>query len=147
MRFVRMVAAFLVACAAAGAVQALAAWGSDSSWAMLAADPAPAARQWLMDTLVATTLSIIFAAPFAVVGLAICEWLSVRRWQGYALLGIAIALAGLLAQSAGEALHGPTIVNPYAIAAFLTAGLAAGLVYWLVAGRRGAAATATSPSS
>jgi uncharacterized membrane protein len=88
-----------------------------------------------MWSLLAGTQHAIFAAPFALVGAAIGEWRAIRDWSFYALIGVAIAVVGFLAQYQNEAPGAPTIVNNYALMAFLSAGLVGGLVYWLLTGR------------
>ena len=76
------------------------------------------------------------AAPFALIALAVLEWRRLGSWFIYALAGIAIGGLGFLAQCAEEA-GGRTClaVTYYALEAFLTAGLVAGSIYWLFAGR------------
>lgn len=86
--------------------------------------------------LLAATHSAIFAAPFAIVAVIIGEWLAVRSWLYYVLIAIAIALAGFSAEVLAEVEGQPTIVNDYALRAFLAAGFFSGLAYWLMAGRR-----------
>jgi hypothetical protein len=86
--------------------------------------------------LAAATQSAVFASPFALVGVLIGEWQRLRGWLYYALVGMLIAGVGLLAQSISETTGQPTIVNAYALGAFLAAGLLGGIAYWLVAGRR-----------
>jgi heme/copper-type cytochrome/quinol oxidase subunit 3 len=81
------------------------------------------------------THSALFAAPFALIAAAIGEWQGLRNWAYYAVAAIAIALAGFLAQYQSENLTQPTIVNNYALTAFLTSGFVGGLVYWLFSGR------------
>lgn len=87
------------------------------------------------QVLLAATHSAVFSAPFALVAAAIGEWQSIRSWVYYALSGIAIAIAGFIALYSGEAAGVNTIVNNYAVIAYLCAGLAGGIIYWLVAGR------------
>lgn len=77
----------------------------------------------------------VFAAPFALVAAAIGEWQSIRTWVFYGLSGIAIAIAGFIALYSGETGGQATIVNSYALATFLSAGVTGGFIYWLVAGR------------
>jgi hypothetical protein len=84
--------------------------------------------------LLTATHFAIFSLPFALVVTAIAEWQGIRSWLYYAFAGIGIALAGFMAQLASES-GGPTILNPYAIKAFLTPGFAAGFAYWILAGR------------
>jgi uncharacterized membrane protein YraQ (UPF0718 family) len=99
--------------------------------------------------LLIATHSAVFSAPFALVAAAIGEWQSIRSWVYYALSGIAIAIAGFIAIYSGETGVSPpvvgaagarggelySIVNNYALAAYLCAGLVGGLAYWLVSGR------------
>jgi hypothetical protein len=90
------------------------------------------------QVLLAATHSAVFSAPFALVAAAIGEWQSIRSWVYYALAGIAIAIAGFIALYSGEtgtSATSPTIVNNYALAAYLCAGLLGGLAYWLISGR------------
>ena len=51
------------------------------------------------------------------------------------LAGIAIAVIGFLTQHLTEAPGQTTILNNYALMAFLTSGFAGGFAYWLVSGR------------
>ncbi len=87
-------------------------------------------------SLLAATHAAIFAFPFALVAVAIGEGLSIRSWIYYVLVGIAIALAGFGAHYMVEVGSEPTIVNDYAIRAFLTLGFFGGFAYWMAAGRR-----------
>ena len=88
-------------------------------------------------TLAVATHTAMFAAPFALIGAGFAEWQRIGGWLYYALVGIAIAAVGFAAQSwtesGGEAQG--SILNSYAVAAFLITGGVAGLVYWLCAGR------------
>jgi len=86
-------------------------------------------------SLLAATHSAIFALPFALVAIALAEWRRIRSWIYYVVVGIAIALAGFGAEYMSEVGGQPSIVNDYAIRAFLTVGFFGGLAYWLAAGR------------
>ncbi|MBS0241102.1 MAG: hypothetical protein JSS20_02915 [Proteobacteria bacterium] len=79
--------------------------------------------------------SALFSAPFALVAAAVGEALRSRRWTFYAVCGLLIAALGLFAQHSTEQVGQATILNSYAGLAFLSAGLAGGLTYWLVSGR------------
>ena len=82
---------------------------------------------------VAVAFAAIFALP-ALAGIIYCEAAGYRNVIGHALFGAAVALAAALLMShlfPAEKL--PTSVR--AMAAFTAAGAAAGLIYWLVAGR------------
>ena len=86
--------------------------------------------------LLASSIQVImFAAPLALVAMAIAEWRGASDWIFYALAAMLIAGAGFLAQYASELQGAPTIVNNYALTAFMTGGFVAGVVYWLIAGR------------
>jgi drug/metabolite transporter (DMT)-like permease len=86
-------------------------------------------------SLAAATHSAVFAAPFALIGAGFGEWRRIGSWMYYVLVAIAIAAIGFLAQYWTEAQGEASIVNNYAVTAFLLSGFVAGLVYWLVAGR------------
>ena len=92
--------------------------------------------------LAAATHSAVFAAPFALLAAGVGEWRGVRGVTYYALAAVGIAALGFLAEYATEAAGEASIANAYAAAAFLATGLAAGLAYWLVTGRRAAASAA-----
>jgi hypothetical protein len=103
-------------------------------------------------SLFAATHAAIFAFPFALIAIAIGEGLRIRSWIYYVLVSIAIALAGFGAHYMFEVGSEPTIVNDYAIRAFLTLGFFGGFAYWMVAGRRaggrgGDEATDEAPST
>ncbi len=85
--------------------------------------------------LAAATHSAVFAAPFALIGAAFGEWQRIGSWLYYALVGVAIACVGFLAQFWTEADGEASIVNSYAMTAFIVTGFVAGVVYWLLAGR------------
>ena len=79
----------------------------------------------------------LFAAPFALIGLGVAESRRIRDWTYYALFAIGVAVIGFLAKYGVEPDGAArTILNNFAVMAFLTAGLVAGLVYWLVSGRK-----------
>ncbi len=86
--------------------------------------------------LLAATHSAIFASVFALIAIMIGEWLRIRSWIYYSIVGILIAIGGFCAVSYFEVAGQPTIVNNYALQAFFTAGFLGGFAYWLAAGRR-----------
>ena len=88
-----------------------------------------------MMTLFAATHSAVFAAPFALIGAGFGEWQRIGSWLYYVLVAIAIAAVGFLAQFWTEAQGEASILNTYAVTAFLITGFVAGFVYWLLAGR------------
>ena len=122
----RVLFAFAVACLVAALVQLLFAYGP--------ADYAPNREGGLELLLLTATHFAVFSSPFVLVVAALAEWQSIRNWHYYAVAGIGIAMAGFLAQYSSES-NGPTILNDYAVKAFLTPGFIAGFVYWILAGR------------
>ena len=87
-------------------------------------------------SLLAATHSAIFAAPFALIALVIAEWRCIRSWVYYATVGILIAFAGFGAEYLNEVGGQPSIVNSYAMRAYLAVGFLGGIAYWLAVGRR-----------
>lgn len=128
----RILFGFVLACLAAGAVKVgfavtpaeLAASSPDRLWQ---------AAEW---ALVSATESAIFAAPFAVIAVLLAEWLGIRSFAYYGIVGILIATAGFAVLIAGRTPETVGLANSYAIAAFLSTGLVAGIVYWIFSGRR-----------
>lgn len=92
--------------------------------------------QALVLAALAATHAAIFSAAFVLIAAALGEYMRIRNIAYYLAAGAAIALAGFAAQYASEVGGQPTILNNYAVQAFLTAGFLAGFVYWLTAGRR-----------
>lgn len=134
-RIIRVLFGFVVSCLAAGLTIVL----FVTTPLELASTPSDAAMDALVSNgllaLAAATHSAVFAAPFALIGAAIGEWRGIGHWVYYVLAGIAIAALGFLAQYWSESGGQGSIVNNYALAAFLTTGFVAGMVYWLLAGQ------------
>jgi hypothetical protein len=122
----RMLLAFAAACLVAALAQVTYALTPGA----LGAEPHGSVELVLLTA----THFAVFSSPFALVTAAFGEWQSIRSWLYYAVAGIGIAMAGFLAQYSSEG-GGPTILNAYAIKAFLSPGFIAGFVYWIVAGR------------
>ena len=127
----RVIIGFVLASAAAGAVQVLFAVtpaelieAGEASWT--------AGGLWILET---ATIIGIFALPFALLSAIISEWRGIRSFAYHGLVGIAVAVAGFGLITMGESAGAPSIVNSYAMAAFLTTGLVSGFIYWLFAGR------------
>lgn len=124
---IRFILGFAAAVLVAGAVQVLFVAGGD-----LIQGASGRLEGIGLLMLLAATQSAVFSGPFAVLAALIAGWLSIRSVLFFAGAGIAIALAGVLAQYAGEV--GPeTILNRYALAAYVASGFAAGLAYWYAA--------------
>ena len=131
-RILRVLIGFVFASLAAGAALVLFVYTPVE----LAADAGDRVQEAGLLTLYAATHSAVFAAPFALIGAAIGEWRGISSWTYYALVGVLIAALGFFAQYWSETGAGPTsILNSYALSAFLVAGLVAGLVYWLLSGQ------------
>lgn len=131
-RIVRVLVGFIVACLAAGLTIVLFVYTPVE----LAMDAGDRLTEVGLLSLAAATHSAVFAAPFALIGAAIGEWRNIVSWTYYALVGVLIAVVGFLVQYWSEGGGGPaSILNSYALSAFLVTGLIAGLVYWLVSGR------------
>lgn len=90
--------------------------------------------------LLTATQVAIFSAAFAAITLGLGEWLKIRSLPFYLAMGLGIAALGFMAQYQSETSGQATILNNYAIKAFLTAGLFSGLIYWLAAGQFAGAA-------
>jgi hypothetical protein len=133
---VRIVFGFIVACLVAG-VATVAFVVTPADIASLPPDLRPdRLGNAGVLSLLAATHTAIFAFPFALVVIAIGEWLCLRSWIYYVIGGIAIALGGFGAEVLSEVESQPSIVNDYAVRAFLTVGFFGGFAYWMAAGRR-----------
>jgi hypothetical protein len=142
-RVFRIVIGFVLACLAAGIAMVLFVYTPGEFAADMSGDRLSEAG---ILALAAATYTAIFAAPFAVIGACFAEWRSVASWTYYALVGVAIAAIGFLAQLSSEAGGEPTIVNSYALTAFLITGFIGGLVYWLFSGRHAGPAEPPRPA-
>jgi hypothetical protein len=131
----RVVLGFILACIAAGLTTVLFVITPND----LMAAPSAARPEKILQTviwgLLAATHTAIFSAAFALIATGLAEWLGLRGLVYYLLAGAGIAVLGFYAQYASEVAGQPTIYNRYAATAFVVAGLVAGFVYWLTAGR------------
>lgn len=127
----RVLLGFTLACLLAGAAKVLFALSPAALLNGSSREQAQA-MEWI---LLAATHSAVFAAPFALIGAAIGEWQSLRSLSYYAIVGLAIALAGFLAVYQSEPQGAASIVNSYAMAAYGFSGLIGGIAYWLISGR------------
>lgn len=85
--------------------------------------------------LLTATHAAIFALIFTLIAAGLGEIFSIRKLPFYLLCGVVIALLGFAAQYVSEVPGEPTVLNNYALKAFLTTGFFAGFVYWLAAGQ------------
>ena len=129
----RVLLGYLVACFAAALTTVLFAWTP----ADLANMQGDLANDKLALSMPVATQIAIFAAPFALLAIALGEWQRWRDWAYYAAAGIAIALFGYLAQYQSEFPSQTwSITNSnYPLIAFLTTGFVGGLIYWIFSGR------------
>lgn len=134
---IRALLGFLVACLVAGLTQVAFATSLPGASAIFAGDWIERIGPTVALVVFVTAQSALFAAPFALVAIVAGRWQDLGSWIYYGLAGLAIGLGGFLALRAAELPGQPTIVNAYALTAYLTAGFLAGAVYWLLAGRKG----------
>ena len=130
----RVVVGFVVACVAAGLAMVLFVYTPLELATQHAGDRVSEAG---LLALAAATHSAVFAAPFALIAAVFAEWQRIGSWLYYTLVGVGIAAVGFAAQSwteSGGQGEG-SILNSYAVTAFIVTGFVAGVVYWLVAGR------------
>jgi hypothetical protein len=134
-RVFRVLLGFVLACLAAGLTLVLFVY-TPLELAKLSAETAGARLgEAGLLALATATQAAVFAAPFALVAALIGEWRALRSPAPYALIGVAIAALGFFVHYRSEAAGELSILNGYALSAFALAGLAAGIVYWLAAGR------------
>jgi hypothetical protein len=86
-------------------------------------------------TLAVAPLVAAFAALFALVAAVFAERRGIGAWSYYSLVGVGIAAAGFLTQHFSEAPGQATILQNYALMAFLVSGAVGGTVYWYFSGR------------
>jgi hypothetical protein len=129
---IRVLLGFVAASFAAGAVQVL--------FALTPAELISGGPEYWTEggllLLGTVTITGLFAAPFVFVSALISEWRGIRSFAYHGLAGIVIAMVGHALLYSGQNANEPSIVNSYAAAAYLTAGLVGGFAYWGVAGRR-----------
>lgn len=137
LRGIRLLAAFAAASLAAGLIQA--AFVVRFSFS----DNIPAAATWIEQAgplgvfiLLVVTQTALFAAPFALIAVIAARWLDMGGSVYYVPVGAAIGLGGFTVQWVGETPGNPTIVNLYALTAYLVAGAGGGLIFGLFAGGR-----------
>jgi hypothetical protein len=99
--------------------------------------------------LAASTQSVLFSAPFALVAVIIAEWLVQRDWIYYANTGLLIAVLGFLVQWASEpsGQNWSVVNSSYPLVAFLATGFVGGFVYWMWAGRHAGGLSGTAPAA
>jgi drug/metabolite transporter (DMT)-like permease len=128
----RVIIGFVFACLAAGFTMVLFVYTPLELATELASERV---SEVALLALAAGTHSAVFASLFALIAAAFGEWHKIGSWLYYVLVAIAIAGVGFLAQFWTEAEGEASIVNSYAVTAFIVTGFVAGIVYWLFAGR------------
>lgn len=135
MRVIRVLFGFALACLAAAATLVLFVYTPAELASLPSGMGADRATEAGLFALVVTPHVAAFAALPALIGVFIAERRGISSLGYYAILGIAIAALGFLMQHVTETPGQTTILHNYALTAFLTAGLAGGLIYWLFSGR------------
>ena len=128
---IRCLTGYVLACIAAGLFQ-VAFVISPIDLLTADADRLTAVGIWLLLAVLHTGS---FAAPFALIAIAVAEWKAITSRGYFAGIGIGIGIIAFLAQAPVRASDQPLKVTVYILAACIASGLVAGLVYWLVAGR------------
>ncbi len=135
LRAVCVILGFLIACLAAATALILFVY-TPAEFVSLPADLRNARLSEAGQFILAVVPHVIlFSAVFALFASAFAEVRGIRSWTYYALVGVGIAIAGFLIQHLSEGPGQPSILQNYALLAFLTAGAVGGLVYWYVCGR------------
>jgi hypothetical protein len=134
-RVLRVLFGYILACLAAGLTMVLFVYTPMEMVTLPSEVASDRASEAGLLTLAAATHTAVFSAPFALIGVAIGEWRHIGSWTYYVLVGIVIAVIGFFTQYSSEAGGETSIINNYAISAFLVTGLIAGFVYWLFSGR------------
>lgn len=135
MTLLRILIGFAVACLGAGLTMVLFVL-TPSEIAGLPPDVAGDRLSKAFDlALVVAGQVALFSAPLALIMAVWGELWGKREWTFYVIFWLAIAGLGFFAQHQTEQVGQPTIVNNYALTAFLTAGFVSGMLYWLLSGR------------
>lgn len=124
----RVLLGYVLACLTAGVVT--------TAFVHPLAEVVPVPSEPFLDlALLAAAHSAMFGFPFMLIAAAIGEWFAIRSLMFYLFVGCAIAALGFFTQFASEVTGQATILNRFAVTAFLTTGFCAAFIYWLVAGQ------------
>ena len=134
-RGVRVLLAFIVACLAAALTLVLFVYTPAELLALPADMRGDRISEAGLFTLAVAPHVASFSALFALVAVVFAERRGVGAWSYYTLVGVAIATAGFLIQHFSEAPGQVTILQNYALIAFLASGAIGGTVYWFFSGR------------
>lgn len=134
-RVIQVLVGFGIACLAAALTLVLFVYTPAETLGMPSGMRADRMIEAWQFTLAVTPHVATFSAVLALLAVALAEARRIAGWSYYALVGIGIAVAGFLVQHFSEGPGQPTILQNYALVAFLVAGAVGGLVYWYVSGR------------
>jgi hypothetical protein len=108
-------------------------------------EPLIAAARVLELVALLATQAAIFVIPFGLLTAVMLEVNDIRGLLAHLVVGLVLAgMAFALHVQAEDDLR--TVINAFAIQAFVLQGLVAGFVYWLVAGRRRSSAAHGDPT-
>jgi hypothetical protein len=146
MRVIRVLLGFILACPAAAATLVLFVY-TPAELASLPSDiSADRSGEAGLFALAVTPHVMMFSALPALIAITFAERNAIGSLPFYLIVGVAVAVLGFLTQHFSEAPGQTTILQNYALIAFLAAGAVAGFVYWLVSGRYAAAKVPTRPA-
>jgi hypothetical protein len=135
-RVLRILIGFVLACVAAAVTLVLFVYAPSDLAALREELNGDRLSEAGFFALLITPHVLISAAFPALLAAVFAEQRKLASWPYYALAGIATAGAGFLVQYLTEPpTRALSILQTYALIAFLTAGLIGGLVYWALAGR------------
>ncbi len=135
MRVIRVLFGFVLACLAAAATLVLFVYTPAELASLPSGMGADRVTEASLFVLWVTPHVAVYAALPMLLGVIFAERRGISSLGFYAILGIVIAALGFLAQHLTETSGQTTILHNYALTAFLTAGFAGGLAYWLFSGR------------
>jgi hypothetical protein len=135
LRSVRVLLGFIVACLAAAVTLVLFVYTPVEFLALPADMRGDRIAEAGLFTLAVTPHVAAFSALLALVSVVFAERRGVTAWSYYALTGVGIAVAGFLVQHFSESPGQSTILQNYALIAFLVSGTVGGSVYWYFSGR------------
>jgi hypothetical protein len=147
LRAVFAIVGFLIACLAAATTLVLFVY-TPAEFVSLPSDMRSARLSEAGQFILAVVPHVaMFSAVFALFASAFAEVRGIRSWTYYALVGVGIAVAGFLIQHISEGPGQPSILQNYALLAFLIAGSIGGLAFWYVCGRYAPARQPAAPKA
>ena len=135
MRGVRVLLGFIVACLAAALTLVLFVYTPAELLALPADMRGDRISEAGLFALAVAPHVATFSAMFALVAVVFAERRGIAAWSYYSLVGVGIAAAGFLIQHFSEAPGQATILQNYALIAFLVSGAVGATAYWFFSGR------------